>query len=135
MNPHVLNYKSYMYMYLQISQTTIQNHYDLLPTYLSSFDLYMYVQWNLSITDTIGESQFVRYREVSLVERFSIFQHLMTIIVIYIHVVIIISSNVACVAELVFHTVRTPQYPSENLFWWLSRGEGESRGAKEPPFC
>ena len=30
------------------------------------------IQWNLSITDTIGESQFVRYREVSLVERFDI---------------------------------------------------------------
>ena len=51
------------------------------------------IQWNFSIMDTIGESQFVRYREVSLVERFDIFQHLMTIItiiVIHIHVVIII---------------------------------------------
>ena len=47
------------------------------------------LQWNLSIADTIGESQFVRYREVSLVERFDIFQHLMTIIII----------NVGCLAD------------------------------------
>ena len=45
------------------------------------------VQLNLSIMDTIGESQFVCYREVSLVERFDI---LMTVI---------ISSNVASLAE------------------------------------
>ena len=32
--------------------------------------LCMCVQWNLSMSDTIGESPFVRYREVSLVERF-----------------------------------------------------------------
>ena len=43
------------------------------------------VQWNLSITDTIGESQFVRYREVSLVERFDILMTIITIIVIHIH--------------------------------------------------
>ena len=36
-----------------------------------------------SIMDTIGESQFVRYREVSLVERFDI---LMTITIIVIHI-------------------------------------------------
>ena len=48
------------------------------------------LQWNLSITDTIGESQFVRYREVSLVERFDILMTIITIIVIHIHVVIII---------------------------------------------
>ena len=48
------------------------------------------IQWNLSITDTIGESQFVRYREVSLVERFDILMTIITTIVIYIHVVIII---------------------------------------------
>ena len=48
------------------------------------------IQWNLSITDTIGESQFVRYREVSLVERFDILMTIITITVIYIHVVIII---------------------------------------------
>ena len=48
------------------------------------------IQWNLSITDTIGESQFVRYREVSLVERFDILTTIITITVIYIHVVIII---------------------------------------------
>ena len=57
----------------------------------------IYIQWNLSITNTIGESQFVRYKKVSLVQRF------MTIItVIHIHVVIIVlknSSNVACLAE------------------------------------
>ena len=49
--------------------------------------------------NTIGESQFVRYREVSLVERF---MTIITIIVIHIHVVIIVlknSSNVACLAE------------------------------------
>ena len=50
------------------------------------------IQWNLSITDTIGENQFVRYREVSLVERFDILMTIITIIVIHtmIHVVIII---------------------------------------------
>ena len=44
--------------------------------------LILELQWNLSIADTIGESQFVHYREVSLVERFDIFQHLMTRITI-----------------------------------------------------
>ena len=53
-------------------------------------DLDSSVQWNLSITDTIGESQFVRYREVSLVERFDILMTIITIIVIHIYVVIII---------------------------------------------
>ena len=60
------------------------------------------IQWNFSITDTIGESQFVRYREVSLVERFDILMTVITIIVIHIHVVIIIlknSGNVASVAD------------------------------------
>ena len=60
------------------------------------------IQWNLSITDTIGESQFVRYREVSLVERFDILMAIVTIIVIHIHVVIIIlknSGNVDSVAD------------------------------------
>ena len=95
------------------------------------------IQWNFSIADTIGERRFVRYREVSLVERFDIFQHFMTIIVIHIHVVIITLSNVACLAEASpSYMVRTPEYPSENLLWWLSSGSGGgSRGAKEPPFC
>ena len=44
-----------------------------------------HIQWNLSITDTIGESQFVRYREVSLVERFDILMTIITIIVIHIY--------------------------------------------------
>ena len=60
------------------------------------------IQWNLSITDTIGESQFVRYREVSLVERFDILMTIIAITVIYIHVVIIIlkySCNVASLAD------------------------------------
>ena len=60
------------------------------------FDL---VQWNLSIPDTIGESQFVRYREVSLVERFDILMTIITIIVIHIHVVIIILRNSCNVAS------------------------------------
>ena len=33
------------------------------------------------MTDTIGESQFVHYREVSLVERFDILMTIITIIV------------------------------------------------------
>ena len=47
------------------------------------------VQWNLSITDTIGESQFVRYREVSLVERFDLLMTIITIIVIHIHALLV----------------------------------------------
>ena len=57
-------------------------------------------KWNLSITDTIGESQFVRYREVFLVERFDILMTIITIIVIHIHVVIIILKNSCNVASL-----------------------------------
>ena len=56
-----------------------------------------HIQWNLSITDTIGESQFIRYREVSLVERF---MTIITIIVIHINVVIIILKNSCKVASL-----------------------------------
>ena len=38
-----------------------------------SWDYASDTPWNLAIMDTIGESQFVCYREVSLVEKFDIF--------------------------------------------------------------